>query len=156
MPVTRDKTLPVYRIPWTKALTWLRSLRRDIHHSHAGFDGVYAIPQGGVFPATVLSVALDIPIVSDPFDVHKCLIVDDDVATGTTLNHHRIALNRDGCHAATIHTRPCPKIMPTFYGAWDEAPANHRLLWPWDYHATRPWGQTKTQPQSPETPGGLA
>lgn len=146
------QSLPVYRIPWTQAMDWLRTLVRKFredYDQHPGYlEGVYAIPNGGTFPATILSAALDLPIVHDPTDVDVCIIVDDDVASGETMseytpliNHHRP--DWPGHVAAAIHVRSRAKVVPAYWGAMEEAPPDHRLLWPWDYHQTRPWGSSK-------------
>lgn len=68
----------------------MRALVKKIKHMHADklpYDFIYGIPQGGTIPATNLSQALNIPLITqiDGIDPKLILIVDDLVDSGNTL-----------------------------------------------------------------------
>lgn len=52
------------------------------------FQGIYAIPRGGLVPAVCLSHRLDLPLLSEPIP-GKTLIVDDIADTGKTLGPYK-------------------------------------------------------------------
>lgn len=127
------KHLPVYRIPWTKALEWSRALVRQLREEEAEVDGVFAVARGGWFPGTLVSVALDLPLVSHPTEVDRCLVVDDDCASGETLARYVGTYNHTEVLTAVVHTRwkADQKVIPAYWGAKEQAPEGHRLVWPW-------------------------
>lgn len=76
------------------------------------FDGIFGIPRGGVFIASVLSYKYDVPLILKDEDITpRTLIVDDIADTGTTLEKYCDC----GSVLATIHYAKGCRVTPDYY-----------------------------------------
>jgi len=87
------------------------------------FNGIYAIPRGGLVLAVELSHMLDLPIILGGV-TNRTLVLDDVADTGSTL----IPLKERNATIATIFFKPWSKVEPDI---WLRKTKRY-IIFPWE------------------------
>jgi hypoxanthine phosphoribosyltransferase len=83
---------------------------RKASKRYAGFNGIYAVPRGGLVLGVRLSHELDLPMILGGVD-KRTLVVDDIADSGNTLEPYR----KRGCAILTIFKHNMCPFTPTFH-----------------------------------------
>ena len=94
------------------------------------YEGVYAVPRGGLITGVMLSHKLDLPFIDrlQSYYGKKFLIVDDIADTGETLNRFKAEIY-DYADIATIHYHKQSIVEPSF---WVEEKGDDWIVYPWE------------------------
>lgn len=113
-----------FRYTWEMFEIDVPFLVKTIQHTKgAKFNGIYALPRGGLPLGVRLSHELDLPLIIGGVD-KTTLVVDDIADTGNTLEPYR----KRGCCIATIYRhRMCP-FTPHFFARENE----QYIHFPWE------------------------
>ena len=110
-------------ISWKFVQDAVDLLTFKIHKNRIAFDGIYAIPRGGLVPGVMLSHTLKLPFLVSP--TKDCLLVDDISDTGNTLKgikHKKIAC---------IYTSLWTKVKPDFWSNVKDK-KDSWIFFPWE------------------------
>ena len=94
------------------------------------YEGVYAVPRGGLITGVMLSHKLDLPFIDrlQGYYGKKFLIVDDIADTGETLNRFKAEIY-DHADIATIHYHKQSIVEPAY---WVESKGDRWIVYPWE------------------------
>jgi len=94
------------------------------------YEGVYAVPRGGLITGVMLSHKLDLPFIDrlQSYYGKKFLIVDDIADTGETLNRFKAEIY-DYADIATIHYHKQSIVEPAY---WVEEKGDKWIVYPWE------------------------
>lgn len=94
------------------------------------YEGVYAVPRGGLITGVMLSHKLDLPFIDrlQSYYGKKFLIVDDIADTGETLNRFKAEIY-DYADIATIHYHKQSIVEPAY---WVESKGDKWIVYPWE------------------------
>ena len=94
------------------------------------YEGVYAVPRGGLITGVMLSHKLDLPFIDrlQSYYGEKFLIVDDIADTGETLNRYRAEVYKYA-DIATIHYHKQSIIEPAY---WVHEKGDDWIVYPWE------------------------
>ena len=94
------------------------------------YEGVYAVPRGGLITGVMLSHKLDLPFIDrlQSYYGEKFLIVDDIADTGETLNRYRAEVYKYA-DIATIHYHKQSIIEPAY---WVHEKDDDWIVYPWE------------------------
>lgn len=110
-------------IEWDKIIIAIDILIFEIEASKIKFDGIYAIPRGGLIIGVILSYRLNLPLLLYP--TKDTLVVDDISDTGKTL------ANMKNRKIATLYTTDWTKVEPDFY-VYQKQRKNDWIVFPWE------------------------
>lgn len=110
-------------ITWSAVDEGVEKLAEEIRHSKLQFDGIYAIPRGGLIIGVMLSHKLDLPLLIYPTE--KTLVVDDIGDTGRTLM--RLKNRKIACLFSTRWT----KVRPDF-SIYKKLSKEDWIVFPWE------------------------
>jgi hypoxanthine phosphoribosyltransferase len=94
------------------------------------YEGVYAVPRGGLITGVMLSHKLDLPFIDrlQSYYGKKFLIVDDIADTGETLNRFKAEIY-DYADIATIHYHKQSIVEPAY---WVQEKGDKWIVYPWE------------------------
>ena len=94
------------------------------------YEGVYAVPRGGLITGVMLSHKLNLPFIDrlQSYYGKKFLIVDDIADTGETLNRFKAEIY-DYADIATIHYHKQSIVEPAY---WVESKGDKWSVYPWE------------------------
>ena len=94
------------------------------------YEGIYAIPRGGLIIGVMMSHKLGLPMVDrlQSWYGKKFLIVDDIADTGKTLEKMRAEVYKEA-HTATIHYHKQSSVEPSY---WVEEKGDDWIVYPWE------------------------
>lgn len=110
-------------VTWEEFTTGALHIAQQIKNRKLKFDGIYAIPRGGLPLGRLLGRKLNLPLLKIP--TNKSLVVDDISDTGKTLKGVK---NKK---IACLYTTKWAKIKPNFW-AFRKLSKNHWLIFPWE------------------------
>ena len=94
------------------------------------YEGVYAVPRGGLITGVMLSHKLNLPFIDrlQSYYGKKFLIVDDIADTGETLNRFKAEIY-DYVDIATIHYHKQSIVEPAY---WVQEKGDKWIVYPWE------------------------
>ena len=94
------------------------------------YEGVYAVPRGGLITGVMLSHKVDLPFIDrlQSYYGKKFLIVDDIADTGETLNRFKAEIY-DYADIATIHYHKQSIVEPAY---WVQEKGDKWIVYPWE------------------------
>ena len=94
------------------------------------YEGVYAVPRGGLITGVMLSHKLNLPFIDrlQSYYGKKNLIVDDIADTGETLNRFKAEIY-DYADIATIHYHKQSIVEPAY---WVQEKGDKWIVYPWE------------------------
>ena len=94
------------------------------------YEGVYAVPRGGLITGVMLSHKLILPFIDrlQSYYGKKFLIVDDIADTGETLEKLKAEIFANA-HTATIHYHKQSIVEPSF---WVTEKGDDWIVYPWE------------------------
>ena len=94
------------------------------------YEGVYAVPRGGLITGVMLSHKLNLPFIDrlQSYYGKKFLIVDDIADTGETLNRFKAEIY-DYADIATIHYHKQSIVEPAY---WVQEKGDKWIVYPWE------------------------
>ena len=94
------------------------------------YEGVYAVPRGGLITGVMLSHKLNLPFIDrlQSYYGKKFLIVDDIADTGETLNRFKAEIY-DYADIATIHYHKQSIVEPAY---WVQEKNDKWIVYPWE------------------------
>ena len=94
------------------------------------YEGVYAVPRGGLITGVMLSHKLDLPFIDrlQSYYGKKFLIVDDIADTGKTLEKLRAEVYKNA-HTATLHYHKQSIVEPAY---WVQKKGDKWIVYPWE------------------------
>ena len=94
------------------------------------YEGVYAVPRGGLITGVMLSHKLDLPFIDrlQSYYGKKFLIVDDIADTGETLNRFKAEIY-DYADIATTHYHKQSIVEPAY---WVQEKGDKWIVYPWE------------------------
>lgn len=118
-------------INWTEVMAGIAVLELQLKNSKEEFDGIYAIPRGGLILGVILSHRLNLPLIDKP--TKQTLVIDDISDTGETLKdmlHKKIA-----CLYSSMWTVTYPD-----YYAFLKTQKESWIIFPWENKDTEVMG----------------
>ena len=94
------------------------------------YEGIYAIPRGGLIIGVMMSHKLGLPLIDrlQGYYGKKFLIVDDIADTGKTLEQLRAEVYKNA-HTATIHYHEQSSVVPDY---WTNKKGDRWIVYPWE------------------------
>jgi len=123
-------------LKWYEYCDDIQLLIKKIENLNLNINKIYAIPRGGLIPATIISHYFDdIPIVTkiEDFDFdtyNKILVIDDLCHTGYTMKN-LIKVKMDNVFTAALYVKRKSSFIPDLYIEGD-IPEDEWILFPYD------------------------
>lgn len=103
------------RITHEQYKTDILAVAEQVKRSGKKYDGVFGIPRGGQYPASMVAQELGLKMVYNPAEVTpSVMVVDDLVDSGKTMGDFR---EKFGCDFAAIYIKDGIPAMPDYFGS---------------------------------------
>lgn len=135
-------------VSWEAFICYAEKLCKEIEQTY-DFDYVYGIPRGGLVLGTIISHYFNKPfklsISPNLVDkVHRYLVVDDLVQTGTTLLKFSDHYNqRIKYRTAVIHQKTSARFHPDYVIEKEIIPDNNWIIYPYEKQDVDPLEETQ-------------
>lgn len=110
-------------VSWDSVDIGVAIITSEIQNSKQKFDGIYAIPRGGLVVGVMLSHTLNLPLLLYPTE--NTLVVDDISDTGKTLQ--RIKHKKIAC----LFNAKWTKTKPDYFAYYKQSKRNW-VIFPWE------------------------